>query len=58
MVLPVDAVIVVALFCLPPLGVALVATIGELIACSALRLSPLKVSHSAAATLAATAAAP
>jgi signal transduction histidine kinase len=53
-VLLVDAVIVVALFCLPPLGVALAATIGELIACSVLRLSPLKVSHSAAATLAAT----
>src|SRR5450631_3605852 len=55
-VLLVDAVVVVALFCLPPLGVALAATIGELIACSTLRLSPLKVSHSVAATMAATTA--
>jgi len=55
-VLLVDAVVVVALFCLPPLGVALAATIGELIACATLRLSPLKVSHSAAATMTATTA--
>src|SRR5579859_7616131 len=55
-VLLVDSVVVVALFCLPALGVALAATIGELIACSSLRLSPLKVSHSVAATMAATTA--
>src|ERR1700680_3951290 len=56
-VLLVDAVVVIALFSVAPLGVALAATVGEVVACLTLRMPPLQVLYSAAATLPATLAA-
>jgi signal transduction histidine kinase len=44
-----EAVLIVALFTVGPLGVALAASTGEVAACLVLRLSPLKVLYSAGA---------
>jgi signal transduction histidine kinase len=52
-----EAVLIVALFTVGPLGVALAASVGEVVACLVLRLSPMKVAYSAGAWAAATLAA-
>jgi signal transduction histidine kinase len=44
-----EAVLIVALFTVGPVGVAVAASAGELVACLVLRLSPLKVLYSALA---------
>lgn len=53
-VLLVEAVVVVGLFVVGPLGIAMAATVGEIAACLMLRLSPMKMLYSAATTAAAT----
>ncbi len=48
-----EAVLVAALFALPPLGVALAAALGECVACAILRIPPLKLGFNGANRLAA-----